>query len=198
MAPFCGVMIPVKLKELNQAQILSCGNFSLIETFEDKIRNNVSNFTPREIIAYSERHYNIIRESLLSPTFDEIMEICSDDFKTEEYKEKLHELKKKLEVVPSGKEKNNLIEEINRYEVWVNFILPDDFVAYVVAYALSNDKSDIKKISKEMLIDAAVLAEKGHDNPADHIEGRFTAFNRDDINRRAWYYLAKKREQHGR
>ena len=195
MAPFCGVMIPIRLRELTQAQIMSCGEFSLISTFEDKIRAGVSNFTPREIIAYSERHYNILRESLISPTFDELIAACSKDFKTEEYKKQLAELEEKLGCLESGKERDSMIDEIHRLEVWCNFILPDDFVAYVVGYALGVSKSDIKKVTQKMLIDAAILAEKGHDNPCDHISGNFSDFNKDDINRRAWYYLAMERKK---
>jgi len=44
------------------------------------------------------------------------------------------------------------------------------------------------------LIEAAILAERGHDNPANHLNGNFTDFMKDDINKRAWLLLEDERE----
>ena len=46
-----------------------------------------------------------------------------------------------------------------------------------------------------MLLEAAILAERGHNNPADHIHGIFTDFMKDDINKRAWILLTEEREK---
>ena len=42
--PFRDVMVPVYVRELTQVQIIACGQFSLIETFQDKI-NKPKNIT---------------------------------------------------------------------------------------------------------------------------------------------------------
>ena len=46
-----------------------------------------------------------------------------------------------------------------------------------------------------MLLDAAILATNGHNNPADHLKGIFTHFNEDDINRRAWGIYAEWKKE---
>jgi len=77
------------------------------------------------------------------------------------------------------------------------FLLPADFVSYIVSYALKVDESDIKLISEDMLFEAADMAKRGHDNPADHMQGNFTDFNREDINKRAWVVYFQRMKEHG-
>jgi cysteinyl-tRNA synthetase len=157
---------------------------------EDKLRAGVNNITVREVLAYCERHYNILKASMLEPTFDKVVAICSKDFSTQKALKDLEELESKIEPLQSDNLKNDITEEINALKIKCYYILPDDFVLAVVKYALSINKTDIKKVTEEMLLSAAQLAKLGNDNPADHIHGEFTHFNKDDINRRAWdlYY----------
>ena len=42
MAPFLGGFIPIQVRELDSIKIQACGDFSLIQTFADKIRKGVS------------------------------------------------------------------------------------------------------------------------------------------------------------
>ena len=193
--PFNGTPIAVKIRELTQAQILACGNFSLIETLEDKIRKKSKHIKIRDVIAYASRNHEIVKASLVSPTYDEIFEVVGVDPKIKEAKKKLLELKELLKQTKNDGKRKAIEEEIDSLRIWCEYILPDDFIAHVVSYALCIDKSDIKTVSERMLLDAAILAERGHDNPADHIDGRFTPFMRDDINKRAWSLLAKKRKK---
>ncbi len=189
------------VRELTQAQILSCGDFSLIETFADKVAKKRLKYATKEILAYAERSHAIARAALVHPTYDEIVAVFGKDKKMLDARGRLDELEKKLGAAPPGRERDILDEQIRGLRIWVDLILPEDFLAVVVGYALGLDKSEIKTVSEDMLINAAVLAERGHDNPADHIGGRFTDFMRDDINTRAWLLLHQKREesrQHGR
>lgn len=198
MAPFFGAVVPVKLRELTQAQILSCGDFSLIETFQDKVAAQSKNVTMKEIIEYSERQHAIAKEALVAPTYEEILKAFDCDVKIKETKEKLAALKSRIEETPRGPKRAELEEEIAAMKVWAEFVLPEDFLAFVVGYTLGIDKSDIKKVSEEMLLNAAILAERGKDNPADHLDGRFTPFMKDDINRRAWVIHREWQEEHRR
>ena len=195
MAPFNGTPIPVKLRELNQAQILACGNFSLIETLEDKLRITSKKCKIKDIIAYSSRNDNIVKAALINPTYEQIYKIIGVNPKLEEKKELLKELKKQLHNAKPGPQRSALEEEIDTVRIWCDYLLPNDFISYIVSYTLGIDKSDIKTISQGMLLDAAVLAERGHDNPADHMDGKFTPYMKDDINRRAWFLLAEKRKE---
>jgi hypothetical protein len=193
MVPFFGTIVPVKLRELTEAQILSCGDFSLIETFEDKIRRKKIKI--KDIVAYSEKNHKILKEALVAPTYDQIYELIGTDPKVEEKKAILSKLEKKLHQCPPGPQRSALTEEINTMKIWCNYLLPDDFISHIVAYSLGIDKSDIKLISENMLLDCAILAEKGHDNPSAHIDGMFTPFMKNDINRRAWHILNEKRKE---
>jgi hypothetical protein len=84
--------------------------------------------------------------------------------------------------------------------IWTDYLLPEDFTAFIASYALGIDKGDIKKVSEKMLLEAAALAEKGHDNPADHLDGIWPevqkGFYLDDINKRAWQILQEYRDKH--
>jgi hypothetical protein len=194
VAPFHGTPVPVQIKELTQFQTMACGNFSLIETLEDKLRQK-EKITPKDIIEYSSRNHAIVKEALINPTYEQILKIIGSNIKVEEAKKKLKELKKQLEQVKPGPQRSILEEELDTCRIWCDFLLPTDFISFIVSYSLRIDKSDIKKVSENILLDAAILAERGHDNPADHIDGKFTPFMRDDINRRAWYLLAMKRKR---
>jgi hypothetical protein len=180
--PFHGQLVPVKLQELNQAQIMACGEFSLINIFNDghkKIRK-------KDIIEYAEMQSSIAKMALVSPTYDQIMAKIGNNPAHGEIKKTLVELKEKLTLVKRGPGRTLLEEEITNLRIKVDLIMPDDFLASITAYSLGLHKSDIKMVSRKMLIEAAALATRGHDNPADHLDGRFSAFNIADINKQAW------------
>jgi hypothetical protein len=183
--PFHGTPVFVKLKTLTSLQIRSCGDFSLIETMDDKIRMKEK---PKlsEIIAYAEKQYKLCKEALVSPTYDEIFEIAGADPKIKEKLELIEELKKELQKTKAGPERTELENRLNNLKIWCYYILPEDFVAYITSWVLQIDKTDIKKVTDKILLDAAILAINGHDNPADHVDGNLTEYNYDDINRRAW------------
>lgn len=202
IVPFHGEPIPVVLQELTQAQILSCGEFSLVETFKDKIRKkNLNKKTAlRDITEYAEKANAICRIALVKPTYDEIVQTVSGA-NIQEKKKQLEEIEEQISGMNPGPQRTELQNEINNLRVWCDLLLPEDFTATILSYVLGIEKSDIKQITEEALLHAAILAERGHDNPADHIQGEFTAYMKDDINRRAWIELEdyrKERKKNGR
>lgn len=196
LAPFHGVMVPVMVQELTEAQILACGNFSLIETFQDKI--NAKKMTTGKnllkVIEYTQTQHELCRRSLISPSYDQIIKAVSNS-SVDDAKKRINEQKEKLKSTPAGKERDELLLELDKLSIWADFILPSDFTGVIVAYALGIEKSDIKSVTREMLLEAALLAQRGKDNPADHIKGAFTDFNRGDINRRAWIILEEEKKK---
>jgi len=192
--PFHGTYIWVKLKELTLNQINNCGDISLIETFQDKIR--AKKLRRRDIIKYSETQYKIVKESLVSPTYEEILEKIGQDKSIENKKIILTELKEKIKSIKPGLKRSALEEEIDTYKIWINLILPDDFIGTVVSYALGIHKSDIKGISEKILLDAAIIAEKYKKRPSEIVceDGNFSTFNKMDIDKRAMYILYEHRE----
>lgn len=194
--PFFGTIVHVQLRELTQAQIYAAGgiDLSLIETFQDKIRMKKKP-SMQECVEYSSVQHNIAKKALYKPTYQEIIDTIKGDIDIEATRAEIHMLHEKLAVMPDSKEAEILDNDISRLEIRANLLLPDDFLGAVVAYALGISKSDIKEVTEESLYRAATEAKLGNDNPSDHIDGRFTAFNRDDINRRAWIiYMNKQKE----
>lgn len=190
-APFHGTPVPVVVRELTQAQVMACGDFSMIETFKDKIsRPEKMDFV--RILEYADRHHDICKKAILYPTYDDIIKAAGAG-SLGDTKREAKELRKKLEEMPLGSEREALEKEIDSLLIWTDLILPDDFTAAIVSYSLGIEKSDIKDLTEEILHKAAILAERGHDNPADHVSGIFTDYMRDDINSRAWVILAEKR-----
>lgn len=190
--PFYGVPVCVKLRELTQAQLYACGGaeFSLIETFQDRIRNKKPP-TLQEMVDYAEVQHRIAKRALACPTYEQIMEVAGAGIDRDAKQRELDELE--ALIAKTGDMK--LEERIAGVRVWLDLLLPSDFLAGVCSYAMGIDKSDIKDITEKTLYDAAVLAKLGHDNPSDHVHGAFTPFMRDDINRRAWAIFAEKQKE---
>jgi hypothetical protein len=195
MVPFNGVMVPVMLRELTPVQIKSCGDFSLIETFQDKVNSKSKKLKMADIIEYSEMQNKITRLALVKPTYDEVISIYDGDAVVKNAKEIIIELEKEAFKLVGGVKKDKLVEEIKNMRIWIDLLLPNDFTAWITAYVFGVDKSDIKSVTEKMLYEAAMMAKLGGDNPADHLQGNFTAFMREDINRRAWSIYAEKNKQ---
>jgi hypothetical protein len=194
--PFHGDPVQVMVRKLTQAQTLACGSISLIETFHDKIikKSMAKKRRLSDICSYAEGNTEILKKALVKPTYDQILNMVADG-KTIEIKKQLEETREKLSDLKPGPKKSALLAEIDALKIWCEFILPEDFMAAIVSFTLGIDESDIKELSESMLLEAAILAERGHDNPADHIHGIFTDFMRDDINKRAWILLTEEREK---
>jgi hypothetical protein len=195
LAPFHGVQVWVKAKKLNYQQIQNCGDISLIETMGDKIK--AKNLKRRDLIIYAETQHKIVKESLASPTYDEIMEHLGKDKRSEEKKAELVALKDKLKGMHPGPQRAALEEEIDCMRVWVDLILPEDFIGFIVSFALSVNESAIKEISEKMLLDAAILADKFGKLPSDIVcrDAFFTPFNKLDIDKRAMLILYEWKEK---
>ncbi len=129
---------------------------------------------------------------MVCPTYDQLMALNDNDDLRLKAEAELIEVEKIVNELPNGPKKSRLKLTMDNLTMQVKFLLPADFVGTIIAFALSLDVSDIKLVSENMLYEAAILANKGHDNPCDHIHGRFTDFNREDINAKAWMIFGKK------
>lgn len=196
--PFNGQPVSVRLRELSGAQVFSVGDVSLIETLQDKIRAK-QNATIEEINKNIETQNNLCKLALVKPTYQEIMVIMDTHINTRDVEKELAEIKKLFMEASEGPEKAELKNRYNIYEIQFKFLLPADFMAAIINYSLKVIDTDIKKVTEETLLAAAQMATQGHDNPADHLPGRFTDFNREDINRRGWaeYYRWKDKQKDG-
>lgn len=192
-APFKGIYVPVVGHELNEAQIRACGDFSLIQSAMKPDRA----LTLEDIRGFSAIQHRIVEAWMLRPSYEDLLKAVGASPISIGARDKLTKLERDLFKMRKSKddyEAKELLAEITRLELFAECLLPSDFCAFIFSFATGMGKSDILLISDKMLLDAAVLAERGHDNPADHVAGNFTDFNRDDINLRAWYLLQLERE----
>jgi hypothetical protein len=195
MVPFYGKMLPIVVRRLTHAQIRACGDFSLIETVSDVLAKK-GKMSAGQMVDYAEMQYKIVEKSLISPTYQEIMGLSKLDPLRIEAEKELDDIDEQIKKLPVGPKRAKLEKSYDVLRMETQFLLPADFIGAVISFALMVDSSDIKEVSEEMLYEAAVKATKGHDNPADHIHGEFSDFNREDINNRAWVvYFQREQEQ---
>ena len=194
--PFNGNLVPVKIRELTQAQIYSCGgsDMSLIETFQDKIRMKRKP-SLKEICLYADMLNSIAKLALVSPTYGDVVALCKLDDKTETaFRAELKEIDALLKEAPKGPIKTELANLMLAKRTQLDLVVPDDFLNSIITYALGISKSDIKLVTEDMLYNAAISAKLCNDSPCNHLDGAFSPFNKEDINRRALQIYAEKRK----
>jgi len=106
------------------------------------------------------------------------------DFVISGKKKELAELNEKFERhgdSMTAAEKDFIADKIKAIEFRIGFILPDDTMAFATKWAMGNDVSDIKKITKESFLRAAALARAHGKAPSDYLSGVFTDFNKHEI-----------------
>lgn len=195
--PFNGVLIgPVKAKRLRHAEIASCGDFSLIETFYDKVR--AKEVTRGDMSGYAKIQHAILRKALISPTYDEIMKVVGQYENLEWCKERLKAFRLEVDREEDATEKKKKQRELEDLEMQYYNVLPGDFTGFFMAFSLQIAETDIKSVGDEILLEAASLAKLNNNRPSDNIGGVFTDFNRADIDKRAWgLWIDKHKDDHG-
>lgn len=193
--PFNGKKVWVIARRLEYVDIQSCGDFSLIETLQDKINKRerkVATFD--ETVSYLEVQHACIRLSLENPNYDEVIDRILKYENVENVQDRLDEIREKFLTMEDLEEKSKLQEEYAMIELRYKYVLPADFLGHMYAYAVSLDNSDITKVSEDMLYKAALHAKLGNTFPT--IGGRFTDFNKADIISKAWtiYYDRHKND----
>jgi hypothetical protein len=195
MVPYNDNPVPVKLRQLRHVEIKDCGDFSLIETMRDKIISKRKKITPEQMVNYSELQHNILKKAMVSPTYEELMKLNEFDVLRIESEKGIKAIKDQLGLLKASPKKRDLTNELNQRIMDTQYWLPPDFVSYIMSYSLRIDDTDIKLVSEDMLYSAAIKAKNGNDNPADHIHGVFTDFNREDINERSWIVYYKRQKE---
>ena len=197
MAPFFGVLLPVIVRRLTYAQIRACGDFSLIQTTQDIIRSKTRKLTTKEMVDYSEVQFQIIKRTLVNPTYDEIMSLSEYDLLRINAEKELEELEDIINDMPPSAEKNELKDKYYITKMNSQYLLPADFVSFIMKFALEQDNTDIGDVSEDMLHESAIRAKNGSGNPSDHLPGNFTDFNKVDINNRAWIIYHQRTANRG-
>jgi len=195
--PWNGTPIPCEIYMLNTVQIKSCGDFNVIEkALKDSDEKKLSDEDELDaIIRIKNTQERLMKLALVHPTYDELVEYLGQ---TEVFK-RIHETIEKIEsdlqkIDKKNPERKVVEQELELARINLGFMFPDDFMATITAIVLQRDNSDIQKVSHDMLLEAACLAEKWHDRPSDHISGIFTDFQKQNINRMAAVVLQEFRK----
>ena len=193
--PWKGSPCMVKLRNLDDIEIQSIGNFSLIEIDEYKWSRSQAKTPWGDLLAYADQNAKICRAALVAPSYDQIFEAIGKTDFNGRVKAQVEHINSLLGDMLDGPAKQELEGMRDSLILAWGVLLPDDFMAGVVSFSLGIKKSDIKKVTDDMLCSAAILAERGHRAPHEYIHGAFSDFNIRDIDMMAWIVLDRRREE---
>jgi len=200
LVPFAGIERWCQLRCPNALQLELCGDISNITLDKQKDFENGKLPTRSEIIQIRNYQEELCKVTFNIPTFDTIASLVGQcDFVISEKRNELEKLKKKIEAHKNGMtetEKSDLTERINNIELQIGYILPDDTMVFITEWAMGNDISDIKKITKEKFLRAASMAKLHGKTPSDYLSGVFTDFNRHEIDAYAAMVLDEHMKEH--
>ena len=200
--PFNKQEIWCQLRCPNAVQLEQCGDLSNItlDKFKDLKEGELPEYTKEEMIQIKNYQEEICRVVFNVPTFDNIASLVgSKDFVISEKRKELQQFKEKFEAHKkemTEAEKITLNEQIRRIELQIGYILPDDTMAFITNWAMGNDITEIKKITKEKFLRAASLAKIHNKAPSDYISGVFTDFNKHEIDSYAALLLDEHMKEH--
>lgn len=189
VVPFNGSYVWCQLRCPNATQIEQCGDISniIIDKKSDK------EYTHEDVIKIRNYQEALCKIVFNNPTYDHIAQIVGEkDFVLSEKKKELETIKTYFE---SNKgtmieaEKHTIATQIRTLELMIGYILPDDTMAFITRWAMGNDVSDIKKLSRETLLRAACLAKAHNKAPTEYISGVFTDYNKQEIDGYAFAIL---------
>lgn len=180
----------VKVRELSSLQIQAIGNISLID-----IEAKTPSKSWKEIASVSDLHNKIVKAALVSPSYEEIYNMIGKSSFIEDVKKRFVELEKAITKMEAGPEKSLFEERLASMRFTFDLILPNDFMAGIVEYALGSKKSEIKLVTESILMNCALMAKQCGGRPSDYCEGRLTDFNKVDIDRRAVCLLAERNKK---
>lgn len=194
--PFNGVEIWCELRCPNATQLEQCGNISniIIDKEEAAQKEGTAiQYEYEEVIQIRNFQEKLCELVLNKPTFDNISTLVGEnDFVLSEKRKELTDIKdifeaKKSEL--SETEKDIIHKRLSTLELQLGFILPDDTMAFLTKWAMGNDVSDIKKITKDSFLRAASLAKAHNKAPSDYLSGVFTDYNKNEIDTYAFIVL---------
>jgi hypothetical protein len=184
--PFNSKRVWCRLRSLNANQIQSCGDFSMLSIFANKN----SPPTQIEIMQMRNAQERLAKAVMNNPTYAEYEKLLfEDDNIVKENREKLKQLKKHFEANKNNltlEQTKELTRKIERLEFFLGFLLPEDTAEFLTAWALGADVSEIKSLTRDTLLKAAILAKNSNKAVSDFLSGVFTDRDKTEIETAAW------------
>ncbi len=180
---------------LNATQLRACGDFSTLNIQLEDIDDKSDEDTMMHVKEIKNMQERMMRMALVKPSFDEIFDYLNATELVKRMRATIEELKQQIRTVEDVQQAKIYANELEAYELFLGFLFPDDFTEAFISTLVQRDNTDIKRVTEDMLLKAAMLAERGNDNPSDHINGIFTDLQKQDIDTYGWILLNKHRER---
>lgn len=192
IAPWNTQPIPVTIKMLDSVALSSCGEFNLVTAIINDKENEPSQ---EDILRAKNIHENMLKLALVHPTFKELENhFMGKDFYTQKIAE-IAEIKNLIETVKSEIDKQKLLDTLERLELSIAFLVPEDFTAFIITILLQKDATDLNKLTRDTILKAGFLAEKYNVRPSEYLSGIFTSKQKVDIDITALTLVNDYREQ---
>lgn len=189
---FNGVPIFVKLRIPSDLEIRAIGNFSLLGS--SKMPKDW-----RKIVDAASIQNEIVKASLVTPTYKDIFNILGVPDFIEEKRRQFIEIEKELLGVPKGPLKNELETKAALLRLQFDLIMPNDFCSDIAEYVLGKNRSNIDKITEEILLECYYNHKNFGGRPSDYCNDEtLTPFNRRDIDNNAMALGYKAEKERGR
>jgi hypothetical protein len=191
VAPWNGAEIPVTIRILDSVAVTSCGDFNEITAIAGEA---IKDITIEDMVATKNIHENLLRLALVHPTFEFFeQELMAKDFYNDT-KKIIEHIKELIPKLVSEVEKQRYTEQLERYELALAFLIPEDFTSYIVAILLQQQATDINKLTKDILLKVGFLAERYNKRPSEFLQGTFTEKQNVDIDVTALTIVSEYRE----
>lgn len=187
----------IQLRTSNATQLEACGAVTLIEN-----TGKANDATPDEIISMRNNMESICKITMMNPTFDEFVKMTTDtDVVHSKMRLELERIKAIDCTGMSATEKDIIDTKIREIELHLAFLLPENTFDFIVKWALGVDVSDVKKVSRDKLLEMAILAKRNGNAPHENTSGCFTDRDPSDLDRAAWVvyddFMEEKRIEKG-
>jgi len=193
IAPWNGKPIPITIRMLDSVSMTSCGEFNTVSGVVNE--KETTKFDMESVVKAKNIHENMLKLAMVHPTFKELEDhLRSKDFYNNAKKE-IEEIEKLIDKLTNEKDKEKHRSVLERLELSVSFIMPEDFTSYIVTILLQREATDINKLTRNTLLQSGFLGEKYNNRPSEYIEGTFTEKQRVDIDVTALTLVADYREQ---
>jgi len=178
LIPFRGTQILVEVRYLRSTQLPDVDK--LYALIDEQKKNK--KLTRQQMVDVMNIQEECCKAVLNRPTFEELEQaIYGKDRVFETNRKRLEEMRSQLKLIEKQAAKFELQKEIDRVELFIGYILPDDTMLALTNIALGTDISDIKKVTKEKLIVAYSKARLYNGRPSDFVPGLFTDGDRQNI-----------------
>lgn len=194
VAPWNGEPLPVTIVMLSSVSLNSCGDFSTIDIPDEDDNTREAPMELDAMLKIKNIHENILKLCLVAPSFEELHNFVLEKDYVRQSKEKLADIEKRIATLPDSKDKRDDENECERLRIMLGFLLPEDFMTFIVTYQMQKDRSDVNKLTRKMLLNAGFLADKYAKRPSEFLEGAFTEKQKVDIDVASLNYVHEYRE----